>query len=420
MDAEIIAIGDELVCGHRLDTNSRWLSQRLNELGVRVLYHTTVGDDLDADVRVLREAIGRADIVVCTGGLGPTADDLTRELLANLAGVDLVLDDAILSEIRATFARRKRTMTERNSVQAMFPRGSRPIRNPHGTAPGIDMTVPRDGGDTVRVFALPGVPAEMREMWEASVAPAVRAADHDAENVIRHRCIRCFGVGESHLEQMLPDLTRRGREPPVGITASKATITLRITAAGKSDEDCQRTMAPTVATIRDRLGSLVFGEGDDELQHAVARILMTNGLTLATAEWGTGGLIAHWLADLPDAAAFYRGGMVSPCGHHELPAGADQPPDGGGDLTGTEQAMKRFAFWLREQFAADLGLAAAESSVTDGPEDTPPSFVMALASVDGVQTGSATSAAHPDLLRHLNAKRALDFVRLAVGSESVS
>lgn len=417
MEAEIIAIGDELACGERLDTNSQWLSQRLNELGVCVLYHTTVADDLDADLRVFREAVERGDIVVCTGGLGPTADDLTREFLAKLAGVDLVLDEEILAEIRETFARRKREMPERNTVQAMFPRGSRPIRNPNGTAPGIEMSLPRDRGGTVRVFALPGVPAEMREMWEASVAPAVREADPNVKRVIRHHCIRCFGAGESQMEQMLPELTRRGRVPSVGITASKATITLRVTASGVTVEDCEQIMAPTIATIRDCLGSLVFGEGDDELQHAVARVLTANGLTLATAESGTAGLLAHWLAELPQADAFYRGGVVGPSRSHGLSADSRGTKSNGSERPIDEQSLKRTAFWLRERFAADLGLAVAEVPSVGESEATPPSFVMALASDDGIETGSAASAAHPDLLNHLNAKRALDFVRLVVASK---
>src|SRR5262245_48715519 len=156
MHAEIISIGDELTSGQRLDTNSQWLSTRLGELGVSVLYHTTVADQLDANVAVFRAAAERADIVVASGGLGPTADDLTREALAKLAGVELVLDPNALSYIENLFARRKRPMPERNHVQAMFPRGSRVIHNPAGTAPGIDIDLPRPGRSSARIFSLPG------------------------------------------------------------------------------------------------------------------------------------------------------------------------------------------------------------------------------------------------------------------------
>ena len=158
MNAEVISIGDELTSGQRLDTNSQWLSERLGELGIRVMYHTTVADDLDANVRVFRQAIDRADVIVATGGLGPTADDLTRQALAETIGVELVFDEPSLEHIRRMFAHRKREMPATNRVQAMFPRGSRVIPNPHGTAPGIDLEVPRPGRSATRIFCTAGSP----------------------------------------------------------------------------------------------------------------------------------------------------------------------------------------------------------------------------------------------------------------------
>src|SRR3569623_2354322 len=173
MRAEIISIGDEMTSGQRLDTNSQWLSQRLGEIGVEVIAHATVADNFEANVEIFRQAVERADVVISTGGLGPTADDLTREVLARLLGVELQLDEQQLSHIRSLFERRKRPMPERNVVQAMFPVGSRPIDNPEGTAPGVDVEIPRRAEGASRVFALPGVPAEMFEMWASSVRPAL-------------------------------------------------------------------------------------------------------------------------------------------------------------------------------------------------------------------------------------------------------
>jgi nicotinamide-nucleotide amidase len=415
MIGEVIATGDELASGQRLDTNSQWLSQRLSELGVRVLYHTTVGDDRDAEVRAYREAFQRADVVVSTGGLGPTADDLVREALAAATGVDLVRDDEALAQIRGMFARRQREMPERNVVQAMFPRGSRPLRNPHGTAPGIALEIRPDGEKVVRVFALPGVPAEMHEMWDRSVAPAVRAAQGARGRVIRHRRIHCFGAGESHIEQMLPDLVRRGREPTVGITASKATITLRVTATGTSAGECERAMAPTLDTIRKCLGSLVFGEDGDELQHAVARLLRERGLTLATAEWGTTGLVAQWLAGLRKSSEFYRGGLVQAAGPQSPPDSETAPGANPTEEDG-RRMVKQLAVAIRQQFDADLGLAAGNFPPWSGAENSPPQLVMALALADGVELGVSPYAAHPEILSQLSAKRALDFVRLYLRS----
>jgi nicotinamide-nucleotide amidase len=311
MRAEIIAIGDELTSGQRLDTNSQWLAERLLEVGVPVAFHTTVGDTLADNVLVLRQAAERADIVVVTGGLGPTADDLTRQALADVAGVPLVQDDASLAHIRALFARRKREMPPANVVQAQFPQGSRPIPNPNGSAPGIDIELPRqDGKRSTRVFALPGVPAEMKEMWAASAAPAIQSL-LGSKKIIAHYRIKCFGVGESDLEAMLPDLIARQRYPLVGITVHQATITLRITAEGETPEAARAAMQPTIDTIHECLGDLIFGYEDDELQDVVVRLLREKKRTLCVSEWGTCGLISHWLAETEAADVFLAGNTLT-------------------------------------------------------------------------------------------------------------
>ncbi len=307
MHAEILAIGDEITSGQLLDTNSQWLSQRLEELGIGVLFHSTVGDELEPCAEAFRGAIDRADLVIATGGLGPTADDLTREALALAAGRPLQLDRDALEQIRAMFARRKRPMPPQNELQAMFPTGSRVVRNPHGTAPGIDLDVPRAGRSASRVFCLPGVPAEMVEMWHDSLAAAIGPLGQ-GRRILRRR-INCFGAGESQIESMLPDLIRRGRRPTVGINASQTTIILRIAADGKTEAECAAAIEPTVATIRQCLGSLVFGEENDELQHVVVRLLRgaarrwppRNG---APAAWSLSGSAASTRCMTPIAAAW--------------------------------------------------------------------------------------------------------------------
>ena len=282
MIAEILAIGDEITGGALLDTNSQWLSQRLAELGVRVLYHSAVGDELDACRDVFRRAIDRADVVIATGGLGPTADDLTREALAAAVGRPLVLLPEALEHVRGLFTRRKREMPKSNERQAQFPEGSRTIANPNGTAPGIDIEVPRPGGGRCRFFALPGVPAEMRDMWQGTLLAELRAMGARRRVIVRHN-VKCFGAGESQLESMLPDLIRRGRVPQVGINASRATIILRIVAEGDSEDACRAQIEPTVAEIQRCLGTLVYGEGGDELQDVALRLLRERGKTVSSA-----------------------------------------------------------------------------------------------------------------------------------------
>ena len=411
MHAEILSIGDEITSGQLLDTNSQWLSQRCEEMGIRVLYHTSVGDDLEALVQVIRLAIRRSDVIVATGGLGPTADDLTRQALADATGQPLVLNQHALEHIRDLFARRKRPMPKQNEVQALFPRGSRMIHNPHGTAPGIDMDVPRERAGDCHLFSLPGVPAEMKEMWPA-VADELRQLGARGRT-IRHRQINCFGAGESQIEAMLPNLIHRGREPRVGINARQATILLRITAEGATEAECLKNMEPTVEIIRRSLGNLVFGEGDDQLQHAVVRLLNEQKKTLATCEWGTGGLVADWLAEAADAQSRYLGGLVG-SGLRAF----QQLLDGAAVLTPSPptdpELIRALAAGCRKRFDADLGLAVGPFPAFDPNAVEPKPVHFALAAATGVSLKSIPFALHPALLRLYCAKYALNMVRLAM------
>ena len=413
MHAEIISIGDELTSGQILDTNSQWLSQRHEELGIRVLYHTTVGDDLGAIVGVFRQAINRADVIVTTGGLGPTADDLTREALAKAAGCELEMHADVLEDIRQLYARRHHEMPERNKLQAFFPAGSRVVPNPHGTAPGIALDAPRTGGGTSHLFALPGVPAEMREMWHDTVAGELRKLGA-GQRVVRHRVIKTFGVGESNVEAMLPDLIRRGRVPEVGINASGGSILLRITAQGATEAECDAAMETTVAVIHECLGNLVFGEGNDELQDAVVRLLGRRQETLAVCEWGSGGLISEWFSEASDANGVFHGGIVVR-DEQSLRSLLDVPNDliaqAANDAGPLVAEMARRC---RERFGAHLALAVGPYPKFDPAGWNVETVSLALADTKRADVTSAPFSGHPALLKMLTAKRAVNLVRLAL------
>lgn len=422
MRAEIISIGDELTSGQRLDTNSQWLAERLGELGVTVMFHTTVADDLAANVMVFRQACERADLVVATGGLGPTADDLTRQAIAEMAGVDLVQDNASLDHIKAMFARRKREMPPANNIQAMFPQGAKPIFNPHGTAPGIDFWYVSTARKSTRIFAVPGVPAEMKELWDGTVKGEIQKMQEarGIKKVIVHHRLKCFGVGESDLEAMLPDLIRRGRSPSVGITVSKATITLRITAEGENEPAARALMQPTITTIHQCLGSLVYGEEDDELQHAVVHMLRERGLTLAVAECGTGGLISHWLSECDPEGVVFREARI----FRTAQAAADfldlKPGVAASNQPSSPDFAASLAAHLRAEAGTDLSISIGPFPQPDSATTTPGEVHFALARPAGVLVKSSAFAGHPEILKPRAAKQVLNLLRLEIGQAGKS
>ncbi len=309
LTAEVVSIGDEMTSGARLDTNAQWLSRRLGELGIEVTFHSTVGDTLQHNIDVFRTAALRADVVVCTGGLGPTRDDLTRQALAAVLDQPLELRQSALDHIHRLFARRNREMPQRNEVQAMFPVGSLQIFNPQGTAPGVDATFHRPDGSSSRLFALPGVPAEMKRMFDETVAPRILESGGNTRRHIEHHVMKFFGVGESDMEQRLGEMIARDHVPRVGITVSSATISLRISAIGQSPQECHRQIESTRAEIMERVGELHFGDGEEfEQYHAVERMLAERGESLVSVELGRSAVLANWFASLGESST-YRGGF---------------------------------------------------------------------------------------------------------------
>ncbi len=412
MKAEVISIGSELVSGQSLDTNSQWISRSLAALGVPARFHTTISDDLEENIQAFRFASERADLIVMTGGLGPTQDDLTREALARAVGVSLVEDPGSLEAIAAMFARRNREMPERNKVQALLPEGAEPLPNRVGTAPGIWLRTGK-----ALVACLPGVPYEMKIMFDEQVAPRLHALGV-ATRVLIERKINLFGKGESDIESMAMDLTVRGRNPEVGITAHEATISFRITAQGATREEAERAMEPTLALIRTRFDHLIVGEGSDDVPQAVVAQLIRTGQTLATAESCTGGLIAQMITANSGVSPYFPGGVVSYSNEAKADLlGVDSALIASQGAVSAEVAAA-MATGVRNRFRSDLGLSITGiAGPTGGTPEKPVGLVFL-----GLATGKGVSTRRLDIgpeqpravIQQRSAKNALNWVRLTL------
>ena len=302
--ASIISVGNELLSGQTIDTNASWLSRKLFSIGIPVVSSYTVADDIDSIVRALKLARGDADLVLVTGGLGPTDDDLTRQAFAKFLKVDLQLQNELLQKIQDFFTSRNRQMPETNKIQAYIPAGAKPIANNFGTAPGI-MAKLKDK----LLIAIPGVPSEMKQMFEESVLPELKQFATEQAVVVRK--LKCFGAGESDIAERLGSIMQRGRNPLINCTVHYGIITLHIIATAKDKNQAQQMAEKDEAFLRDRLGELIYGTGEQTLAEVVGEKLAQRKMTIAVAESCTGGTLAKLLTDTPGASRYFTNGWVT-------------------------------------------------------------------------------------------------------------
>jgi len=381
MQAVIISAGTELITGQTVDTNAAWLSAELARLGVDVAAHVTVGDEIVPLRRAIERAIGEAALIIITGGLGPTLDDVTRDAIALAIGQPLEESGEALAHITQFFAARQREMHPSNIRQAMIPAGCLVIPNPLGTAPGISW----HRGETW-LAAMPGVPAEMKAMFRRAVAPSLETKPSLGRCQIA--AIASFGLAEAKVGELLADLMERGRNPSVGTTASRAIITIRIVANGRDQPEARRLLEADLAEVRRRLGSTVFGEGGSTLQEAVGHLLCRAGKTVSTAESCTGGLLAKCLTDVPGSSAYFMRGYVAYSNESKmelLNVAADTIATHGAISEPVAAAM---AAGCRLAAGADLALSITGIAGPDGgrPPDKPVGLVyVGLADAAGVE-----------------------------------
>jgi len=379
--AALLSIGDELVLGQTLDTNTKWLAARLLDLGVRVIEHRTIADDLEQQRDAIAEFAQGVDLLITTGGLGPTEDDITRDALAHACGEPLVEDTGALTEVRAWFTRADRQMPERNRVQALRPESGRCLTNERGTAPGLAITL-RTGGRTCDVYCLPGPPHEMRAMFERAVAPAIRRPEG---RVIITQALHTFGVGESAIAGMLGDLMRRDGNPLVGTTASDGVVSCRIRFEGDADEaEARRAVDDLAARVRAMLGDVVFGEDDDTLASVVLDLLRSRGETLVTAESCTGGMIGEALTAIPGSSDAYAGGWITYCNEMKTKEVGVDPALIELDGAVSESVVRAMAAGALEQSGADHAISVSGVAGPGASEAKPAGTVwIGVAARDG-------------------------------------
>jgi nicotinamide-nucleotide amidase len=408
MKAEILTIGDELLRGEIVDTNTAFLAERLLRLDVETRFHATVLDDRTDIREAFQRAAARADVVLVSGGLGPTRDDLTIEVLGEAFGRKLVLHEPSLAALRAFFARFGREMAAINEKQAWFPEGAEVLENPIGTAPGCMLETSPGGA---LVFCMPGVPRELYKMMDEQVLPRI-SAKRRVTAYARGALLRTFGIGESNLDERLRDVAL----PPgveLGFRTQFPDNHVRPVARAATPEEADAKLRAALGALRERLGSLVYGEGQDTLEVVLGRLLAERGRTLATAESCTGGMIAELMTAVPGSSAYLRGGVVAYANTAKRA------------LLGVPEALlaehgavsdpvaRAMAEGARARFGTDYAVATTGiAGPTGGTKEKPVGLMyVALADASGTESRELFFAFDRERNRRLAAQVAMDWVR---------
>jgi nicotinamide-nucleotide amidase len=355
MTATLLSIGDELLIGQVVNTNAAWLGEQLSALGIAVRRMEVVGDEAAEIRRELRRALGETDLVIITGGLGPTHDDITKRAVADELDRPLEFRDELMDEVRRKFEGRGRRMSESNRQLAEVPAGFEALANPVGTAPGLWFEGEVDGA-TRSLVILPGVPHEMRTLMQEAVLPRLTARNGDV--ALAQKTLLTVGRGESDLADALGSYADRlGPSLRLAFLPNYGVVRLRITALGEARTEAEARLADFETYVRERIGEHVFGEGDDTLEAAVGRMLRERGLTLATAESCTGGLLSHRLTNIPGSSAYYCGGAVVYGNSQKIVLLDVDESSLYRDGAVSEAVAKQLAEGVRARLNADLGIA---------------------------------------------------------------
>jgi nicotinamide-nucleotide amidase len=409
LNAEIIAIGSEMLTPFRSDTNSLWLTERLNAMGVEVKLKTVVGDDDARLEETVRDAMKRSEIVIATGGLGPTEDDITRKIFARVLKRQLILEDAILEKLRARFARRNMPMPEINARQALVIHGAQILENNNGTAPGMLLT---EGKCTV--VLLPGPPREMKPIFDALVTPVLKQRAGDM--LIMRRTLSIFGLGESAVDELAAPIYTKYQNPSTTILFKDGQIELHLTAQARNESETMKLLDDLAGRLDEVLGEYIFSRNNETLEEVVGQSLKMRGYTLATAESCTGGLLAGRITDVPGSSEYFLEGVVSYSNEAKI------------DLLGvrkkliethgavSEEVAGAMAAGIRKRAGSTFGISVTGVAGPGGGSAEKPVGLVYIALADGSQTTTRKFIFPGDrqFIRTLSVNAALDMVRRRV------
>lgn len=387
MDAQILSIGTELLLGDIVNTNAAFAARHLADLGINIYGQKVVGDNVARLLEAWKDAFDHADLVIATGGLGPTEDDITKETCADYFGLALREDSRALGRIQQFFRHTHLPFTVNNRKQALIPEGAHVFYNERGTAPG--MAVEKDGKTAV---LLPGPPHEMEPMFTEQVMPYLA---EKLQRTIRSRTLRIFGIGESHLETLIPQAIRAAGNPTVAPYAKRGEVELRITASGKNADACEALIGPVIARLLPLLSPHVYGIDVPDIQTVLVRTLREKNLHIATAESCTGGMLSEWITQIPGSSEVFDLGVCTYANEMKRKVlgvsgetlsrfGAVSP-----------QTAREMAENVRRLAHADIGLATTGIAGPDGGTEEKPVGTVYI----GIASGTGTQILHPETLR---------------------
>jgi nicotinamide-nucleotide amidase len=411
LKAEIIAVGSEMLTPDKTDTNSLWLTEKLNEIGIEINAKSIIGDDAERLEKGVRAAIEESDLVITTGGLGPTEDDITRQITARAIGRELILDEAVLENIKTRFLQWGREMPETNKRQAYVIEGGEILPNPNGSAPGMYVAFTDKSGGNKSLVVLPGPPREMRPMFENFVLPKI--LEKAGRIKVRRRVLKVTSMGESAVDELISPIYKEYADVLTSILFNKSEIEVHLTARGASDEEIDRIHNEITGRIREKLDISLYSENNESLEEVVGRMLKESGKTLSLAESCTGGLIAQRITEIPGSSAYFIEGAVT---YHNdakmrtLNVSSDVLEKYGAVSAETAEAMAR---GMRKRAQTDFALSVTGIAGPDGGTEEKPVGLVFLGYADDREIRSYRMMMPGDrqLIRWRSSQAALDLLR---------